>query len=79
MLGGIKVLYELKSGDEWEDGIDSLRCTDYEHEPALLELRDNEYVTSIHGNGKDYIQLVNMETNFYRKVKQGAKIKNKHN
>ena len=46
-------------------------------EPVVLELRDNEYITSINGMGKDYVQEINMETNFYRKIKQGAKIKGK--
>lgn len=55
VLGGIKVIYELKSGEDFEDGIDSLRCTNFETEPAVLELKDNEFVTSINGNGKDYI------------------------
>ena len=79
VLGGIKVTYELKNGDEFEVGIDSLRCTNFETEPVVLELKDNEFITSIHGNGKDYIQVLNMETNFYRKIKQGAKIKGKKN
>ena len=38
-------------------------------EPVVLELRDNEYITSINGLGKDYVQEINMETNFYRKIK----------
>jgi len=55
VLGGIKVTYELKNGDEFEVGIDSLRCTNFETEPAVLDLRDNEFITAINGNGKEYI------------------------
>lgn len=33
VLGGIKIVYELKNGDEYENGIDSLKCTNYEQEP----------------------------------------------
>jgi hypothetical protein len=79
VLGGIKIVYELKSGEEFESGIESLRCQNYDLEPAILELRDNEYITSINGTGKDYVQEINMETNFYRKIKQGAKIKGSKN
>jgi hypothetical protein len=77
VLGGIKVTYELKNGDEYESGIDSIRCTNYEQEPQVLNFKDNEYITAINGDGKDYIQVLNMETNFYRKIKQGAKLKGK--
>jgi hypothetical protein len=56
VLGGIKVIYELKSGEtDFEDGIDSLRCTNFETEPVVLELKDNEFITAINGNGKDHI------------------------
>ncbi|CDW78756.1 UNKNOWN [Stylonychia lemnae] len=75
VLGGIKIVYELKNGEEFESGIESLRCQNYDMEPAILELRDNEYITTINGTGKEYVQEINMETNFYRKIKQGAKIK----
>lgn len=70
--------YELKSGEEYENGIEGLKCTNFDHEPVVLELRDNEYITSINGMGKEYVQELNMETNFYRKIKQGAKIKGKN-
>lgn len=30
VLGGIQIIYELKSGEEFENGISSLRCTYYE-------------------------------------------------
>lgn len=79
VLGGIKIIYELKSGEEFENGIESLRCQNYDQEPAVLELRDNEYITSINGSGKEYVQEINMETNFYRKIKQGSKLKGKNN
>ncbi len=69
VLGGIKITYELKSGEEFTNGLDSIRCTSYETEPVTLEFKDNEYLTSINGNGKDYIQVINMETNFFRKIK----------
>lgn len=69
VLGGLKVVYELKSGEEYENGIEGLKCQNYDMEPVVLELRDNEYITSINGMGKDYVQEINMETNFYRKIK----------
>lgn len=43
--------------------------------PATLELKDNEYITSISGTGTDIIKTLTIETNFYRKIKQGAKMK----
>lgn len=49
VLGGIQVIYELKSGDDFESGINSLRCTYFEQEPVTLELKDNEFITSITG------------------------------
>ena len=63
----------MKTGEEFENGISSLKCTYFESEPVTLELKDNEFITSITGTGKDYIQGIIMETNFYRKIKQGLK------
>lgn len=33
VLGGIKIIYELKNGEEYENGVDQLRCSSYEKEP----------------------------------------------
>lgn len=40
-------VYELKSGDDFEDGIIDLDCTNKEQEPVVLELKDNEFITSV--------------------------------
>ena len=53
VLGGITITYELKSGEEFESGIYGIRCTNFELEPTILELRDNEYITTISGTGRD--------------------------
>ena len=77
VVGGIQIIYELKSGEEFENGIYNIKCTNLDliDFPATLELKDNEYITSIYGTGTDFIKTINIETNFYRKVKQGAKMK----
>ena len=38
-----------------------------------LELKDNEFITSITGFGANCIQGIAIETNFYKKLKQGLK------
>ena len=43
--------------------------------PTVLDLKDNEYITAIYGTGTEFIKTLNIETNFYRKIKQGAKMK----
>jgi hypothetical protein len=71
IVGGIQIVYELKNLEEYENGIVGIKCMNYDQEPQILEMRDNEYITSISGTGKDYIQTLTIETNFYRKLKQG--------
>ena len=73
VLGGIVVVYELRSGEEFEDGITGLKCSIPEQEPVVLELKDNEYITNVTVVGTEYIKSLTIETNFYRKIKQGAK------
>jgi len=69
VVGGIEIIYETKSGNDHVDGIIDLYCKTFDVEPETLELKDNEYITSIYGTGKEYIKTLNIETNFYRKVK----------
>lgn len=33
VLGGIKIVYELRTGEEYENGVDALRCISYDKEP----------------------------------------------
>lgn len=73
VVGGIMVVYELKSGDDYENGIYGIKCTSLDGEPVVLELKDNEYINSIYGTGTEYIKSLTIETNFYRKIKVGAK------
>ena len=40
-----------------------------------LIMKENEYITSIKGTGCDFIRRIAFETNFFRKLKYGAKIK----
>lgn len=75
VVGGIQVIYELKNGEDYENGIYGIRCTNFDLEPTILELKDNEYITAISGTGRDQIHSLVIETNFYRKLKQGAKSK----
>jgi hypothetical protein len=77
VLGGISIVYDLKSGEEYENGIYDIRCTNHDmiDFPAVLDLKDNEYITAIYGTGTEFIKTLNIETNFYRKIKQGAKLK----
>ena len=77
VLGGIAITYELKSGDEYENGIFDIKCTNHDmiDFPTVLDLKDNEYITAIYGTGTEFIKTLNIETNFYRKIKQGAKMK----
>jgi len=42
---------------------------------AELELKENEYISSIYGTGIDFIKTIIVETNFYRKIKVGQKSK----
>jgi hypothetical protein len=51
IVGGIEIIYETKSGNEHTDGILDLYCKTYDIEPEVLELKDNEYITSITGSG----------------------------
>lgn len=67
------VVYELKSGEDFENGIYGIKCTSFDGEAVVLELKDNEYINAIHGTGTDYIKSMTLETNFYRKIKVGAK------
>eukprot|EP00347_Sterkiella_histriomuscorum_P015750 403355823 len=73
VVGGIQVTYELKNGQDFEDGIYDLRCTNHDLAPKFLELKDNEYITTIYGTGTDFIKTLCIETNFYRRVKMGSK------
>lgn len=75
VVGGIQVIYELKNGQLLEDGLYNLKCTNLELKPTELELKENEYITSIYGTGTDFIKTLIIETNFYRKLKQGSKKK----
>lgn len=75
ILGGIEVIYELKNGETMTDGISDLACTNKDVMPVSLKLIDNEFITSISGTGTDFIKSLNIETNFYRKIKQGLKSK----
>lgn len=63
----------MKDGSEYEDGIYDLRCTNHDLPPKFLELKDNEYITTIYGTGTDFIKTLCIETNFYRRVKMGSK------
>ena len=51
VVGGIKITYEMKNGDEHEDGIYNLKCTNNDIAPKFIELKDNEYITTIYGTG----------------------------
>ena len=51
VVGGIEVTYELKSGSELTDGIKDLPCTYRDLPSKFLELKDNEYITTIYGTG----------------------------
>lgn len=75
VVGGIEIVYETKSGNDFVDGIIDLYCKTFDVAPEVLELKDNEYINSIYGTGTQYIKTLNIETNFYRKVKQGSKSK----
>jgi hypothetical protein len=68
-------VYELRNGEEFDNGPTGLSCANFDVEPQVLELKDNEYISSISGTGKDFIKTLVMETNFYRKIKQGIKVK----
>ncbi len=46
--------------------------------PVTLELKDNEYITSISGSGGDFVKNLIISTNQYRKIKQGKKIDSKN-
>jgi hypothetical protein len=74
VVGGISVVYELKNGNELEDGFfgnDALRSANKELPSKSIELKDNEYITMIYGTGTDYIKTLVIKTNFYRRVKMG--------
>lgn len=71
-VGGISILYELKSGGEFEDGLTDLRCLNSELPAKSIEIKDNEYITMIYGTGTDYIKTLCIKTNFYRRVKMGS-------
>ena len=75
VVGGIQIVYELKNGEDYENGTYGIKCTNYEVEPSILELKDNEYINNIIGTGTTYIKSLTLETNFYRKIKQGQKQK----
>lgn len=51
VVGGIEVVYELKSGSELTDGVKDLPCTYRDLPSKFLELKDNEYITTIYGTG----------------------------
>lgn len=75
-MGGISVVYELKNGDEYEDGFfgkNALKCTINAQQFKSIELKDNEYITMIYGTGTEYIKTLVIKTNFYRRVKMGSK------
>ncbi len=71
VVGGLAVVYELTNGEDLIDGLYNLPCT--EQASADLELKENEYITSIYGNGTEFIKSIIIETNFYRKIKVGSK------
>ena len=71
VAGGLAVVYEMTNGEDHLDGLYSLPCT--EQPSAELELKENEYITSIYGNGVEFIKSIIVETNFYRKIKVGSK------
>jgi len=75
-VGGISIVYELKSGGEHEDGFfgeKALHCINNDSPYKSIELRDNEYITMIYGTGSDFIKTLVIKTNFYRTVKMGSK------
>lgn len=69
VLGGIEIEYETKEGETFIDGVMNLKCKTQGVEPQTLNLSENEFITSIYGTGIEYIKSLNIETNFYRKVK----------
>lgn len=73
VVGGIKIIYELKNGEEIENGITKLACTDLEREPEFLELKDFEFIVQIFGTGSDYIKSLTITTNSYKRIKVGQK------
>ncbi len=75
VVGGIEIIYEMKDGSLLVNGASDLFCKSLEDDPQVLELKPNEYIASIYGTGKNYIQSLTLETNYYRHVKMGTKIK----
>lgn len=58
MVGGIEIVYETSTGEDIVDGIPHIKCTNYDEEPVVLEFKDNEYITTISGKGKDFIKFL---------------------
>ncbi len=68
----------MKSGEDYECGSSELKSTNTEAQPVVLELKEGEYINNIFGVGTDYIKSMTIETNFYRKIKLGSRLKDEN-
>lgn len=58
VVGGIEIVYETSTGEDIVDGIPNIKCKSYDEEAVVLEFKDNEYITTISGKGKDFIKYL---------------------